>query len=240
MGELTGRVAIVTGAARGLGKSIAVAFANAGADLALIDCRESELEAVATELRTFGQRCLAIGADVSDDEQVTSMVQRTLREFGSVDILVNNAGINRPGPIVDLATADWDAVLDVNLKGAFLCSRAVFHKMMQQRRGHIVNIVSVMGKRGWGGHTAYCASKFGLMGLTQALVAEGRPYSIKVTAVCPGGMDTSWYDKRPVDDPSALMAPGDVAKLVLFIVSQPEGLLTYEAVIASISQTNWP
>lgn len=238
--ELMGRVAIVTGAARGLGRSIAIALAKAGGNLMLVDMRQSDLLTLASELHSLGQRSLAVETDISDEGQVVSMVQRALGEFGSVDILVNNAGINRPASITELTTGDWDAVLDVNLKGAFLCSRAVFPKMIEQEGGHIVNIASIMGKRGWGGHTAYCASKFGLMGLTQALVAEGKPHNIKVTAICPGGMDTSWYDDRPKFDRSVLMDPEIVANLVLFVVSQPKDSLVYEAVVASVSQTNWP
>lgn len=187
--KLKDKVAIITCGGHGMGREMALAFAEEGANVVLAARTQSEIEAVAQELRTLGRKALAIPADVSIEEQVNRMVQKTIDEFGKVDILVNNAGGSfgaRETMICDLSLSDWRYVLDVNLTGAFLCSRAVLQHMIEQKSGVIINITAGMGQRGKGGMGALSAAKFALEGLTQAMARELVPFNIRVNALKPG------------------------------------------------------
>lgn len=212
MYNLSGKVAVVTGAAgrRGLGSAIAVRLASEGADVAVIDKyiivpREAErvaewqgLNSVTKKIQALGRRSLALTVDITQSQKVNEMVEKVVATFGRLDILVNNAGVGGPwNPlVVDFNDEEWRHILEVNLTGAFYCCRAVARKFIEQGQGGtIVNISSVSGKVGGlshfgGGHSAYCASKFGLIGLTQCLAVELAPHKIKVNTVCPGSMRT--------------------------------------------------
>jgi 3-oxoacyl-[acyl-carrier protein] reductase len=189
---LAGQVALVTGASSGLGRATAVALAHAGADVALLARSATDLEQVVDEIAVAGRRGMALPVDLAHAEQITDAVARTLAAFGRIDVLVNAAGTDVPGAVADLATEDWDRVLDVNLRAPFVLAKAVFPAMQQAGRGTIINVSSVAGKRGWANAAAYCASKFGLTGFTQALAAEGKPHGIRACIVYPGGMATNW------------------------------------------------
>lgn len=212
MYDLSGKVAMVTGASgrRGLGRSIALRLASEGADVVVTDKdliipREAErvggwrgLDSVVKEIEALGRRGLALTVDITQSQQVNETVEKAVKTFGRIDILVNNAGIGGPrnSLILDMSDEEWRRILEVNLFGSFYCCRAVAKKMIQQGQGGtIVNIASISGKVGQmgafgGGHSAYCASKFGLVGLTQCLALEFMPYKIQVNAVCPGAMRT--------------------------------------------------
>ena len=166
---LSGQVAIITGVSSGLGRATALALAQVGAKVALVARRQDELVTVATEIESHGGRTLVLPFDLAQGNEIMAISQRTVEAFGRIDLLVNAAGTDVPGPVVDLTLEQWDRVLNVNLRASFLLAKAVFPYMRQAGRGTIVNISSVAGKRGWANAAAYCASKFGLTGLTQAL-----------------------------------------------------------------------
>ncbi len=189
---LGGQVALVTGAARGLGRGIVLALAEQEADIVLADVRpEPDAEGVAAAVRALGRRCLVVRADVSVAAEVERLFAETDKSFGRLDILVNNAGTSRAQTIGETTEADWDALLDVNLKSAFLCSKAAFALMVPRRSGRIVNISSVAGEQGaLFGHVHYSASKSGLLGLTKTLARSAAPHGITVNAVAPGVIET--------------------------------------------------
>ena len=170
MFDLTGRNAVVTGASAGLGREIALALAGQGANVAILARRENKLEEVAAEIRALGVDCLVVKCDVTINAQVEAAAAKCIAHFGKVDILVNNAGITRDGLMLRMPEADWDAVLDTNLKGAFCCCKAAYRPMMRQRYGRIINMSSVVGLRGNAGQANYSASKAGLIGLTLSLI----------------------------------------------------------------------
>jgi len=250
MDELTGKVALVTGAARGIGRGIALGLAHAGCDVALLDLGDgandtltydlsglAELEATAQEIADTGVRTLAVACDVRQPAEVDAAVAKTIAEFGGLDLLVNNAGVVHMGLVDTLTPERWDLVFDVNVKGTFLCSRATAPHLAA-RQGNIVNISSVAGKRGYAGGAAYCSSKFAVIGLTQSLAAEFAPTGVRVNAVCPGILATHmWTHHLAAEDRGGRAAydasvdqmiplgreqtAEDIAGAVLYLASAP-------------------
>ncbi|MBI4590006.1 MAG: SDR family NAD(P)-dependent oxidoreductase [Candidatus Rokubacteria bacterium] len=217
-------MAIVTGGGRGIGRAAALAFAREGAAVALAARTASELDAVAAEIQRSAGRPLAVPTDVTQESSVAALVDKVLAEFGKVDILLTAAGAATFGNLVDTKTEEWDRMLAVNLRGVFLTCRAVLPPMMRQRRGTIINIVSVAAKRAIPGGGAYAASKHGVLGLTQVLAEEMRPHGIRVGGLYPGAVDTSLWDAVP-DPPerSRMLRPEDVAEAALLMASLPPG-----------------
>jgi 3-oxoacyl-[acyl-carrier protein] reductase len=216
---LAGMTALVTGASRGIGLAIARRLAKLGARLSLCARDAARLEAANAELRADGFEALTMVADVTHANEIQNLVDRTHRELGPIEILINNAGIGRFGPAHQMTEADWDAVLDTNLKSVFLVTRAVVPGMMERKRGQIVNISSLAGKNAFAGGGIYCASKWGLMGLTACMAEDLRAHGIRVSAICPGSVATD-FSPHTGRDTSKLLQPDDVAHAVATLVTQ--------------------
>ncbi len=229
------RVAIVTGASRGIGKSISLALAACGAKIVAVDIDLAATEAMVAELKANGIEAIAVQGNVTLSADAEKMVQAAVEAFGRVDILVNNAGITRDALLLRMKDEDWDAVLNVNLKGAFLCSRAAAKVMSKQRYGRIINIASVVGQMGNAGQANYCASKAGLMGLTRSNARELARRNVTVNAVAPGFIATDMTDALPEKTREELAAQiplerlgsaDDIAHAVVFLAQEKSGYIT--------------
>lgn len=241
--ELTGRCAIVTGSGGGLGAETARALAAAGCGVALWDIRQSAVQTISSELSRLGVPARAMTVDVSDAAMVEAAVLETESAFGRIDFLVNCAGIDYTLPVSELTVEQWDRILGVNLRGPFLATRAVFPIMQRQRGGHIVNVASTAATRAWPNASAYCASKWGLVGFTRAIGTEGRPHNIRATVVIPGGMRTGFFDRPDLPikpDPAHLNDPAQVAGAIVFILAQPPESVIQELLVTPLSETSWP
>jgi len=236
--DLVDKVAIVTGAGRGIGKAIAIALAREGASVIINDVDIQTAEKVAKEIKSLGGKALAIQVDVSDSKEVNQMVQSAIKKFKRVDILVNNAAIIKRGSIEDLNEEDWDRVIDVNLKGAFNCMKAVAGIMKKQRYGKIVNISSIAGKIGdLASAPCYGASKAGMICLAKSLARELAAYNINVNVVAPHAIKTDmskeWSEEKRkniiANIPLGRMGePEDIAEAVVFLVSDKAKFITGE------------
>lgn len=232
---LEDKVALVTGAGRGIGKAISVRFAGEGASLILCARTASQVQETTDAIRTAGRPCLAAVVDVAKEEQVQRLVGDGLAKFGRIDILVNNAGISNPKPFLETSNADWDEALTVNLKGVVVCTRALLPHMLQRGAGRVINIASAAALRGLPGSPAYTASKFAVVGLTQALADEVVDKGVRVNVICPGPVKTELFDSSPVKDfllknPSALLTMDDVTGAALYLASDLSGGLNSQTI----------
>lgn len=228
---LEGRVALVTGAGSGIGKAIAVALAQAGAGVVVCGRTPRNIEMVERLCMDLGADALAVPCDVRKAMLVDTLVRTTVQHFGRLDTLINNAGIMQ---ITSLETTDeelWDGMLETNLKGPYLVTRSAL-QYLKEARGHIVNVSSVAGRESFSGSTAYCASKWGLMGFTNALRKEMRPHGVRVSAVLPGAVDTPLWDDINGDwQRSTMLEPDTVARAVVDLLQQPAGASVDEVVL---------
>ena len=241
MKELQGKVALVTGGARGLGEQICLELADGGATVIVADLRQEQMEQVAGKLRAAGGQAAPLRLDVSDAHQVEQAIGKTVAEFGRIDVLVNNAGIDKTCSIGEMSADEWRDIIAVNLTGPFLMSKQALEHMGRQRSGHIVNIVSTAAKRAWANAAAYHASKWGLLGFTHALHVEARQQGVKVTAVIAGGMRTPFlFDRFPDLDPNLLQDPRNVAATVRYVLSQPAETVIPEVMVLPMRETSWP
>jgi NAD(P)-dependent dehydrogenase (short-subunit alcohol dehydrogenase family) len=239
--RLDGRVAMVTGASQGLGRAIAIALAEAGADLALVARSRPGIEATAEAVMRLGRRAFAVAADVAIAEEVDAAVARTVEALGTVDILVNNSGVAVVKPLVETRPDEWERILAVNLTGAFHCCRAVAPGMIGRRRGKVINVASVLGARGLPGYAAYSASKGGLLALTRALAVEWARHNIQVNAVAPGWFITPMNEAAFADErtrerllrdvPARRTGrPEELGPLVVYLASAASDYVTGEVV----------
>lgn len=226
--NLENKNAIVTGAARGIGAAIALKLADAGCNLLVSDIDGDGVEAVAGQIRAKGRKAVAMKSDVSKMGDAEKMIETALEQLGSVDILVNNAGITRDNLMMRMSEAEWDSVININLKGTFNCIKAATRAMLKQRAGKIVNLASVVGVMGNAGQANYSASKAGVIGLTKSVAKEFGPRNIQVNAIAPGYIETEMTKNLPDAAKEAFLTliplkrpgnPEDVANIVLFLAS---------------------
>ncbi len=238
---LNGRVALVTGGARGLGAALCGALAEAGATVVVADLRAEAGERLASALAEDGRPVSFRRVDVGEPASVADCVASVLQQHGRLDVLVNNAGVDHTLPVDELSVAQWDQVMNTNLRGPFLLCREVVGHMKARGEGHIVNIASTASKRAWPNASAYCGSKWGLLGFTHALHAELRGHGIRVTAVVAGGMRTPFLlDRFPDIDPATLQSPAAVAAAVLDVLAMPAGSVIPEISVLPVGETSWP
>jgi 3-oxoacyl-[acyl-carrier protein] reductase len=223
---LAGAVALVTGGSRGIGRAIALRLAALGSSVAICGRDAKALEGVSAELQRRTARVFSLAADVTRSVDVASLVEKAEAALGPVSILVNNAGLGLFGPAHEKTEAEWDRVLDTNLKSVFLVSRAVAPSMIRRGAGDIVNISSLAGRNVFAGGGLYCASKWGVQGLSGSMAEDLREHGIRVSVVCPGSVATEFSGRGP-KDPSKVLAPDDVAHAVAMIVTQgPQSFLS--------------
>jgi len=237
--SLEGKVAVVTGARQGIGKAIALTFAEAGADVAVCDVviDDGQLESVADDIHKFGRRSMAVQVDVSKKADVDSFISRVEDELGPVDILVNNAGVSRGSVLIEQTEEQYQEVMDINLKGSYLCAQAVGKGMIERKSGNIINIASGAGIRGFAGRNAYNISKAGLIMLTKVLARDLAKHGIRVNALAPTNLKTE-FTRRLWENPQALAAEeariplgrlgevSDMAGPALFLASNASGYIT--------------
>ena len=237
--SLKGKIALVTGAAQGIGRDIALGLAADGADVAICDVNLEAAQKTAADIEAKGRKSLAVKANVAASADVTAMIDQVVEKFGRIDILVNNAGITRDGLILRMKDEDWDLVLSINLKGAFLCTKAALKHMTKQRTGTIINIASIVGAMGNAGQANYVASKAGLIGLTKTIAREYANRNVTANAVAPGFIDTA-MTQALTDQVRADLAKQiplgrlgsseDVANAVRFLASPSAAYITGQVV----------
>ncbi|HXY61548.1 MAG TPA: 3-oxoacyl-[acyl-carrier-protein] reductase [Nitrospirota bacterium] len=237
--SISGKIALVTGAAQGIGRNIALALANDGADVAICDVNLDAAQKTAGDIGAAGRKSLALKANVSSSADVTAMIDTVVEKFGKIDILVNNAGITRDGLILRMKEEDWDLVLSINLKGSFLCTKAALKYMTKQRTGTIINIASIVGAMGNAGQANYVASKAGLIGFTKTIAREYANRGITANAVAPGFIDTAMtqalsenirQDLAKQIPLGKLGTPEDVANAVRFLASPWASYITGQVI----------
>lgn len=243
-GQLQGKVAIVTGGSSGIGRAVCLALAKAGVAVVVVGRNKKRVQATVTEIKntntvsSFSRMALGLQLDVRREADMEEMAERTLTQFGCIDILVASAGILRamqfrPTMLVETSVEEWDQILDTNLKGVFLSNRAVIKTMMAQHAGHIINVSSLSGRHALPFDSPYCASKFGVIGLSEALAEELTSFGVRVQVVLPGNIDTSIWSQNKVVPRAAQTLPVErVADLILYLITWPQDAALREIVIA--------
>ncbi len=236
LGKLDGKTAIVTGASRGIGRAIALQLASEGANVVVnFSGSEQKASQVVEEIQNLGSQAIAVQANISDGDSVQELMNAAMEQFGSIDILVNNAGITRDNLLMRMKEDEWDDVINTNLKGVFLCTKAVTRQMMKQRAGRIINISSIVGVMGNAGQANYVAAKAGVIGLTKTTARELASRNILVNAIAPGFITTEMTDALPEDVKNSMLAqiplaklgnPEDIAKAVVFLASDDASYMT--------------
>ncbi|MBC8527471.1 MAG: 3-oxoacyl-[acyl-carrier-protein] reductase [Candidatus Cloacimonetes bacterium] len=240
MKRLSGKTAIITGSVRGIGKGIAEKFSESGANIVIVDILQEEIDKTVSQLKVSNPNVIGIKCDITQENDVENLVEKTMGQFQSIDILVNNAGITRDKLLIRMTLADWEDVIKVNLTGTFLCTQKVSKIMMKQRKGKILNIASVVGIMGNAGQSNYSASKGGIIAFTKSVAKELAPRNINVNAIAPGFIKTEMTDRLPdeVKENYLKSIPfrnfgdtQDVAELALFLCSEESDYITGQTIV---------
>ncbi|MEK6589116.1 MAG: SDR family oxidoreductase [Nitrospinota bacterium] len=221
MRKLLNKVSLITGAGRGRGRGVAIAMAKAGSSVVLVSRTLIELEETARIITESGGTALPVKTDISDEKQVNTMIEKALDRFGKIDILVNNAGNFLEKAIIDTTLEDWDTIMGTNLKGMFLCTKAVLKGMIERKSGTIINFSSIGGRIGLKGKSIYSASKFGVIGFSKALAKELKPYHIKVHIIYPNMVDSNNSIDWSKDNPLNINSVNDIADIIIYLSSLP-------------------
>jgi 3-oxoacyl-[acyl-carrier protein] reductase len=238
--QLTDKVAIVTGAGRGIGRVIALTLAHHGARLALAARSESELQSVQAEIEAQAGEAAAFPTDITREPEIIALIRATIDRFGRLDILINNAGIGVFGPLAETSTEAWDRVMAVNARGPCMLCREAIPYLKQQEISFIINVNSVVGVKGYPNQAAYSASKHALLGMTKSLAKEVQPVGIRVHSINPGGIDTDLIGRaRPDLDRSVLMQPEEIADIVLFLLTRRGNAVIDEINVHRAASTPW-
>ena len=232
VGKLSGKKAIVTGASSGIGKEVALMLLQAGAQVSLVSRNPDR---ILSELPA-GSNAKTYAIDLSEVTQVSTQIQNIIADMNGVDILINNAGLAYIGELIDMPLAEWQKLFDLNLTSVFQCLQATLPTMRSQKSGTIINVASIAGKQGFPNWAAYCASKFALLGLTQAIAAEEQPHGLKIMSICPGSVDTSLWDTLgdkvpPSFDRSSMLRPATVAASIMTMVNLPPDAIINDLVL---------
>jgi NADP-dependent 3-hydroxy acid dehydrogenase YdfG len=239
--DLKNKTVLITGAARGLGKELAILLSKTGAKIIAADIRTKELKETVKNIASGGGIVRGVKLDVRDEKQAQLAVREILSKEKGIDVLINNAGVNATASTETLSVKEWDRIVNTNLRGAYVMSHFVFPIMKKQKGGHIINIVSSLAQRVKENSPAYVASKWGLLGLSQLLFVDGRKHRIKVTAFSPAGMNTQLLLERfPDIDKSKLMDPKEVAKVIRTILEMPENINVADIFVLSSKEETWP
>ncbi|MFA5388447.1 MAG: 3-oxoacyl-[acyl-carrier-protein] reductase [Candidatus Omnitrophota bacterium] len=236
---LEGKVALITGGARGIGREIGIMFAKQGADIAICDVNPEEAQKTVKDIEDLGRKAISFKADVTDSKQVQEMTDKILDKFNKIDILINNAGITKDNLLLRMSEEEWDKVIAVNLKGTFVCTKIVSRVMLKQRSGRIVNLASIIGIMGNAGQANYAASKAGIIGLTKSVAKELASRNICVNAIAPGFIMTDMTAKLPEDVQKKMLSviplarfgeAKDVAELAIFLSSESSSYITGQVI----------
>lgn len=227
--ELRDKVVLITGGSSGIGAAAAMAFAAEGAKLALAARNTDKLAEIIAALPA-GTEAIAVGADVADEEEVKHLITRTNDRFGQIDVLVNSAGYGLFKPVTEMTMEEFDDVIRVNLRGVFLTTKYILPQMYEQQGGTIITISSLAGRNGFAGGAAYCASKFGVMGVMESIFHEARAHNVRIVTICPGSVNTPFFDDSQMTPPmrEAILQPEDVAAAILLAARLPENALIRE------------
>jgi NAD(P)-dependent dehydrogenase (short-subunit alcohol dehydrogenase family) len=236
---------LVTGAGSGLGAATARAFAADGAKVACVDLNQANAELVSRSLIDAGGESLGLACDVGDAQSVAKAVDMVIERFGRLDTIVNAAAVDYTLSIEEMSIEQWDRVIDTNLRGPFLFTKAAFPIMKRQGSGHIVNVASTAAVRAWANASAYHASKWGLVGFGRGLGVEGREHGIRATTIIPGGMRTNFFEQLaerniPLPDEANLQDPANVADLIVYAVRMPPETAIQEVIVTPLTETSWP
>lgn len=228
--ELKNKVALITGAGKGIGRAIALALAREGASVVVTSRTMSDLQSLAREIGNLGRKALPITADLSRESEIKSMIEGAMQKFTSLDILVNNAGLGRFARIEEFSTLDWDDMFEVNLRGMFICTREALPYLKKKPESFVVNIASLAGKNAFVGGAGYAATKWGVLAFSKCLMLEERNAGVRVLAVCPGSVDTRFFNHPSLPKPKRekILQPEDVAQTVVQAIKLPQRAMVSE------------
>lgn len=228
--DLKNKVALVTGAGKGIGRAIALALAKEGANVVIASRTMKDLQSLAREIGDLGRKALPVEADVTRESNIKSMIQTAVDKFAGLDILINNAGMGVFGRVQELSTQDWDDMFEVNLRGLFICTREALPHLKRKKESMIVNIASLAGKNAFVGGAGYAATKWGVLAFSKCLMLEERDAGVRVLAICPGSVDTRFFDHPSLPNPKDknILHPEDVARTVVEAIKLPQRAMVSE------------